>query len=105
LPVKSLAELIVAIADLAEAEGRSFVTVARQEGSKLREITRSLAVGLVVLVVAVPLLSIGACLVAIGIALWLEGHLGRPVAATLTGIIALAAGEACIWLLRRMKAR
>lgn len=103
--MKSLAELIVAIADLAEAEGRSFVAVARQEGAKLHEITRSLAVGLIVLIVAVPLLSIGACLVAIGIALWLEGHLGRPAAAMITGAVALAAGGTCIWLFRRMTAR
>lgn len=103
--MKSLAELIVAVADLAEAEGRSFVAVARQEGGKLHEIIRSLAVGIVVLVVAVPLLSIGACLVAIGIALWLEGALGRPAAAIITGVFALAAGGACVWLFKRMTAR
>lgn len=103
--MKSLAELIVAVANLAEAEGRSFVTAARQEGAKLHEILRSLAVGLVVLIVAVPLLSIGACLVAAGIALWLEGPLGWPAAATITGIIALAAGGACVWIFRQMTAR
>ncbi|CAG0997754.1 hypothetical protein PHYC_02673 [Phycisphaerales bacterium] len=96
--MKRIAELVVRIADLVEAEGRSLLSVTREEAGRLHEAMGRLASSLVFLLTAVPLFVVGTCLVAAGLLLSLQDRVGLPAAAALTGLVVIGGGGACLWL-------
>ena len=102
--MKRLAALVVRIADLGEAEGRTLLSVTRQEGARLHDAVTRLAGGIAWLLVAALLAVGGYCLVAFGTLLLLEAPLGRPAAAVITGAATLAVAGACRWMFSRKAA-
>lgn len=80
------------VADLVEAEGRSFSTALREEGRVFRSAASRLGFASAALVVSGIFFSIGllACLVAVFLAL--QPPLGTPAAVALTGALAIAIG-------------
>ncbi|MGH7133630.1 MAG: hypothetical protein ACREJO_16995 [Phycisphaerales bacterium] len=96
--MKRIAALVVRIADLAEAEGRTLLSVARQEGTRLHGAVARLAGGIAWLLAGALLGVGGVCLVAFGTMLWLEAPLGRPAAAVITGVATLAVAGGCRWM-------
>lgn len=95
-----IAELIVKVADLAEAEGRVLRGVVREEAGRLKSAVGAVAVGIVFLVVAAPLLMIGVVLASWSVMLALEPAIGRAAAAAVAGIVTLAAGGGCLWIFK-----
>jgi hypothetical protein len=99
--VRAIADLIVRFADLVEAEGRTLRAATREEGERLRGAVGRMAVGLALVATAVPLLCAGACLVATGLVLWLEGPLGPAGAVVVAGLATLGAGAGCLWIFKQ----
>lgn len=96
-----LAALVVKIADLAEAEGRSLLAVARAEGARLHTSVSSLAVAIAFLAAGTLLALCGVALLAFGAFLSIEQHLGRPAAAAITGLAFLIAAGICAWMFKQ----
>lgn len=95
--MKAISEFVVHIADLLEAEGNSLLTVVRGEARRAHTSATNLAMGIAVLLVAVPLFVGGFWLLAAGLMWWLETQVSRPLAACLTGVVVLAAGCICLF--------
>lgn len=89
--MRSITELIVGVADLAEAEGRV-----------LRAMTVRVASGLALIIVAAAAFTAGVALLLGAIYIATAGHAGAPVAAAVTGAVALLLGGILAWLGRRM---
>jgi len=89
--VETITELIVRIADLAEAEGRSL---------RAMTLRTALAIGVILLAVGAALAGVALLLFAlyIGLAAWA----GPAAAAAITGALALIAGGILAWLGHRM---
>ncbi len=124
--MKTIAEFMVRVVDLVEAEGRTFLslarreadhvrsavrqdamelrTAARQEAEHLRAAVRRLIAGLVALLCAVPLLYGGIGLMAYGAFDWLTGLIGRAGAGALVGVVLVALGGVCVWTAKRITA-
>jgi hypothetical protein len=94
--VKAIAQLVVHIVDLLEAEGRSLLQVVQREGRQVRHSMISLSIALSLLLIMIPLVVAGFGLVAAGLLWWLETMVQRPLAAALTGTVLLGAGGACM---------
>lgn len=99
--VKAMAEFIVKVADLVEAEGRCARSVIRAEARELRLATARFAL-------AMGLAAAGGLLAIAAIGLWLAAvYLGvRDAAgpawgAAAAGLVGAALGAACIWAGRR----
>ena len=93
--VKAISEFIVHVFDLIEAEGRGLLKVVRGEAHRARAIFANLATGVAVLLISIPLIVAGLGLAAAGLMWWLEGLVGRPLAAGLTGLAVLGVGIGC----------
>lgn len=80
------------VADLMEAEGRSFSRAIREEGRLLRSATSRLGFAGAALIVSSFFIALGiiACLVALFLAL--TPPIGTPAAAAVTGALAIAIG-------------
>jgi hypothetical protein len=85
--MQTLTELIVRVADLAEAEGRT-----------LRAATVRLALGLGILIVAVGVVTAGVVLLLGAIYIVTAARFGPAAGAAVTGGIALALGGLLAWI-------
>lgn len=103
--MKALAQFFVHALDLVEAEGRALLTVVRGEGRHVRTVATNLAMGVTFLMVSVPLFVAGVGLIAAGLMWWLESQVGRPLAASLTGIALLTVGGCCLSFFRLLSRR
>jgi len=99
--VKRWTELIVRIADLAEAEGRVLRGVVRDEARGVRAFFGRLGVCAAVLLASVMLVLVGAGFVLTGLFLWLESTVGTAGGAALSGALAILAGVVLIWTYRK----
>ncbi|HYE03742.1 MAG TPA: hypothetical protein VD963_10980 [Phycisphaerales bacterium] len=89
--MKSIAQLIVRVTDLVEAEGRV-----------LRVVMLRLGLGAALGVVAALMCLIGLCLVLVAAYTALEAATSAPVAALVTGLASLLVGGALIWTIARI---
>ncbi len=99
--MKRIAELVVRIADLVEAEGRTLRAATRDEAVRLRRAMAEVGTGLVFLMSATPLLVGGAGLLAAALVLALREPMGLPSAVGVAGCVLLAAGGGCLWVYQR----
>lgn len=90
------------VADLVEAEGRSFSNSLREEGRVLRSAAAKLGFATAALVVAGLFFALGfvVCLAALFLAL--QPPLGTPTAAALTGALAIAIGFGLLVVAQKM---
>lgn len=93
--MKAIAQLVVGVANLVEAEGRSLLTIVRNEARSARASAANLAQGFALLLIAVPLLIAGVGLLGAGLMWWLETQVSRPLAACLTGLAVIGVGGVC----------
>lgn len=96
--MKALAQLVVNVFDLIEAEGRALRTVVRGESGRMRSATANMTIGVSIMLLAVPIAVGGVALLAVSMMWGLEPMLGWPVAIGLTGVAALAVGVALLML-------
>lgn len=89
--METITKLIVRIADLAEAEGRV-----------LRAMVMRSAMGIGILLVAAAVVIAGLCLLLGSVFIFTSENAGRPAAAAVTGILALAIGGGLAWLGQRI---
>ncbi len=87
-----MAQFVVHVFELIEAQGASALTVMRAEARRAHGSATGLAMGVACLCVAVPLFVGGAGLLAAGLMWWLEAEVGRPAAAALAGAAVLMTG-------------
>lgn len=90
--MKAIAQLVVRLFDLVEAEGRSLRSVVRDEARVAHAAATNIALGLALLVMAIPLCIGGITLLAVSFMWWLETQVSPALAACLTGLVILAAG-------------
>ncbi len=95
--MKAIAQFVVHVFDLIEAEGGALLTVVRSEARRAHTAAASMAMGVAFLLIAVPLFVAGTCLSAAGLMWWLETQVSRPLAAVLTGFVVLGAGGGCLY--------
>jgi hypothetical protein len=88
--VQTITELIVRVADLAEAEGRT-----------LRAATMRVTLGIGLVLIAVGAVTAGVVLLLGALYIVIAGQAGAAAGAAVTGAIALAAGGILAWLGRR----
>lgn len=103
--MKAIAQLVVRVFDLLEAEGRALRASVRVETRRLHTTATNMALGATCLLIAVPLCVAGFGLMAAGLLWWLETQFGRPLAAGLTGLATLGAGVGCVFCFRSFAAR
>ncbi len=103
--MKAIAQLVVRVFDLLEAEGRALRAVVRVETRRMHTTATNMAMGATCLLIAVPLCIAGFGLLAAGLLWWLETQFSRPLAAGLTGLVTLGAGGGCILCFRALAAR
>ncbi len=104
--MKSISHFIIAIVELAEAEGRDLRASVRTEAHRLRAALVTLTIALAILLVSVPLFAAGAFLLIAGFMWWLESQVSKPLAAVLAGMAFLLLGGSCVLLSRSLaKAR
>ena len=103
--MKAIAQLVVRLFDLLEAEGRSLRAVVRVETRRMHATATNMAIGAAFLLIAVPLCVAGFGLLAAGLLWWLETQFGRPLAAAVTGLVMLAAGGGCVLGFRLLASR
>lgn len=87
----SVTEMIVRIADLAEAEGRT-----------LRAMAVRVALGVSIIIVAAGAVLAGVALILSAVFIMTADRTGPAAGAALTGLLALCIGGVLIWLGRRM---
>lgn len=80
------------VADLVEAEGRSFSKSLREEGRVFKSAATRLGFATAALVVAGIFFAIGLVVCLASLFLALQPQLGTPAAAALTGALAIAIG-------------
>jgi len=90
--VRAISQFVVNVCDLFEAEGRSLRAVIRGEATRARAATTSMAFGLLLALIAVPIVVGGVGLLAVSLLWALERPLGLPLAAAITGGALVAAG-------------
>jgi len=92
----------VRVADLVEAEGRSFSKSLREEGRVFKAATTRLGFATAALIVSGVFFAIGflVCLAALFLAL--QPPLGTPAAAALTGALAIAIGCGLLIVAQKM---
>ncbi len=103
--VKAIAELVVHVADLVEAEGRAARSALRAEGRALREEAGRFTIGMVFLFGAAGLVLIGACLCVGTVYTALEPAVGASAALLGAGVSSLTGAAGLIWLFKRMSTR
>jgi hypothetical protein len=88
--MQAVTELIVRVADLCEAEGRT-----------LRGVTLRLALGIVIILIAAAASIAGLILLVLALYITVEQQAGQAAAALLTGGAVLAIGVLLAWLVYR----
>ncbi len=102
--MKVIAQFVVRLFDLIEAEGSTLLTVVRGEARRARASAANLLLGMSFLLIAVPLTVAGVGLITVGLMWWLEAEVGRPLAAVLTGAAVLVAAGVCLMCFRAVVA-
>jgi protein-S-isoprenylcysteine O-methyltransferase Ste14 len=104
--VKAIAQLVVHVFDLLEAEGSALRTAVRAEARRAHHAATGAATGaataIAMLVVSISLLVGGLGLLAAALLWWLETLFARPVAASLAGVVILGIGAGCLFAFRAM---
>lgn len=90
--MKALSDFVVRCFDLIEAEGSSLRTAVRTEARRAQNSAAGIVMASVVLVVALSLCGAGVWLMGSGLLWWLQTQMSRPLAASLTGMVALVIG-------------
>lgn len=103
--MKAISQLVVHVADLLEAEGRTLLSIIRDEGKRVQQATMSAAVAVMFLVMTVPFVLAGFGLLATGLLWGLEPVVGRALAAVATGVALLVIGGCCLGLFRSFSRR
>lgn len=103
--MKGVSQFVVHVFDLLEAEGGAFRRAVRDEAGRARRSVASLLLGVAALLVSVPLTVGGVGLVSAGLMWWLEGEVGRPLAAALTGAAVLTAAGLLVSCFRAIVGR
>ncbi len=100
--VNGIAEFVVKVADLVEAEGRSARSALRADAKELREGAGQFAMGLVIV-------AAGGVLAAVGVMLWLVAvyfaiseAAGPAWGAFGAGLVGVGLGTGCILVFRKM---
>lgn len=99
--MKAITELIVRVADLVEAEGRSVRSALRADARALRESAGRFTLGAAMTVAAAVLLLIGACLCVATVYAALEPSVGVPMALLASGLFSMACGGLVIWFVKK----
>lgn len=94
--MKAMSQFVVRVFDLIEAEGADLRTAVRAEAGHARRAVSAFALGAALLLAAIPLFLAGVGLIGAGFTWWLENHMGRPLAFTLTGAALLLTAGACV---------
>jgi len=97
-----LAELIVRVSDLVEAEGRTLLSTLRAEGMWVRGYLARMGIGVVLLVAASVLVVAGCGLICASCFLWVQPLLGSAAAAGITGAVTLLLGILSSWIFYRI---
>lgn len=95
--MKAISQFVVHVFDLIEAEGSTFLSIARGEARRAQSTAASMAMAGAILLIAVPLLVGGVSLLAAGLMWWLETRMDRPFAAGLTGLVIVLLGLGCLF--------
>lgn len=103
--MKAISQLVVHVADLIEAEGRTLLSIVRDQGRRVHEATMSAAVAVMFLVMTVPFVLAGFGLLAAGLLWGLEPVVGRALAAAATGAALLMIGAGCFAMFRACSRR
>ena len=103
--MQAVSQFVVRFFDLVEAEGHALLAVVRGEASRVRAAATSMAMGLALLAVAVPIFIAGIGFLAVALMWWLETQVTRPLAACLAGVAILAVGGACLVGFRALAGR
>lgn len=96
--MKAIAEFVVRVADLLEAEGRSARVAIREEARRARDAARGLMLGAVCIVAAGVFLVAGLSLLLNALYLVVVPGLGAAGALALTGAVALVVTGALVWI-------
>lgn len=103
--MKSIAQLVVHVFDLIEAEGASLLQVVRAEARGVQAATAHLALGAACLCVSAPLLVGGVGLMATGLMWRLETIVDPSLAAGLTGLAVMLVGGGFVACFRALTAQ
>ncbi len=90
--MKTISQFIVNVCNLVEAEGAALRTAVRQEGRMMRRATGDLAITIAWLLICIPLVLLGLCLLSAGLMCWLDTMVSRPLVFAITGASVLAVG-------------
>jgi len=100
--LNGISQFVVRTCDLIEAEGSVLLAVVRGEARRAHRAAMSSAMGVAVLLIAVPIAVGGVWLLSSGLMMWLESEFSRPVAACLTGVALLAVAGGCFVSFRKI---
>ncbi|TVQ60451.1 MAG: hypothetical protein EA378_11680 [Phycisphaerales bacterium] len=103
--MKAISQFVVHVFDLIEAEGVALRSAVRSEAQRARETSADVATGFALLLTSVPVLLAGFGLLAAGMMWWLETIVSRPLAAGITGAVALVLGGALLFTFRQIARR
>jgi hypothetical protein len=101
--VRALSQLVIAVVELAEAEGRDLRAALRGEAARARSAFLHAAAAVAVLFVTVPLIVGGLWLMAMGLVAFLEVRLGEPLALMTSGGVVVLVGVGCLLKFRSME--
>ena len=99
--MKRISELVVRIADLVEAEGRSLRGIVQSEARTFRMQVSRFVLSLAWVAGAIVLVLAGIVLIGVAEFLLIEQSWGRPAAAAVTGLGLLLLGILSIWVFNR----
>src|SRR5262249_50528120 len=105
LTLKAIADLVVRVADLAEAEGRALRSALRLGAVHVRRRLTVVGMGLCSLALAVVLGLTGIGLIVLGAFRWLERGMGQPGAAAIVGLAALCIAGGFLWTFQKIMNR
>jgi hypothetical protein len=100
--VKAIAQLVVHVFDLLEAEGSALRTAVRAEARRAQSAATGAATAIAMLAVSISFLVGGFWLLAAAMFWWLEMQFARPVAASIAGVVILGIGAGCLVVFRMM---
>ncbi len=96
--MKQFAELVVKVADLVEAEGRSLLQTVRGESRSAREYVATMGVALACLITGTCVLIGGCALIGVAAFLWIAQYWGSAAAAGVCGAGFLLLGGIGVWI-------
>lgn len=100
--MNGIAELIVKVADLVEAEGRSARSALRADARELRASAGQFALGIVIMAAGGILAGVGVLLWLLAVYLAISEAAGPAWGACGAGVVGVGLGAACILMFRKM---